>query len=180
MKWTEASEEEREAARRRRHAAADKYQPNRIRLLLVGEAPPEDLDRYFYFEEPESHDLLFDHVSRVLFESDPVKDKTPVLKALRKRGIFLIDLKPDDPMGDSRHAELAKWLPIRAETLAPERILLLGTPVYRHGYSALQRAGLPVVDKRVELPTAGHEAAFAREFRAALVKGELERLIKPL
>jgi hypothetical protein len=38
-------------ARQRRDAAAAEYRPEPIELLLVAEAPPSSLDRYFYFEE---------------------------------------------------------------------------------------------------------------------------------
>src|SRR5436190_24182687 len=34
----------------RRQEAARKYRPKTIRLLLVAEAPPEEENRYFYFE----------------------------------------------------------------------------------------------------------------------------------
>ena len=46
----------RHAARRRRRAAA-RYRPPEIDLLLVGEAPPEALDRYFYFTGVREHDM---------------------------------------------------------------------------------------------------------------------------
>jgi hypothetical protein len=38
------------AARRRREELSAKYRPDQVRLLLVAEAPPTDLSRYFYFE----------------------------------------------------------------------------------------------------------------------------------
>src|SRR5262249_52401005 len=98
-------------AHRRRQAAATKYQPNRIKLLLVAEGPPDDLSRSFYFEQGDD-DGLFEHVARILFEEPPRPgDKAIYLKELKRRGVFLIDLKPDAPLGNSKHAELAEWLP---------------------------------------------------------------------
>jgi hypothetical protein len=37
--------------REARQAAAAKYRPEKVRLLLVAEAPPGDESRYFYFED---------------------------------------------------------------------------------------------------------------------------------
>src|SRR5438552_1848892 len=92
----------------RRREAARKYRPNRIRLLLVAESPPQAEDRYFYFEDVRAADHLFEAVCEVLFEDKPRGDKIPYLKELRRRGIFLVELKPDAP----RHGEkLAEYLP---------------------------------------------------------------------
>jgi hypothetical protein len=38
-------------ARKRREEAAARYRPDSVDLLLVAEAPPSALDRYFYFED---------------------------------------------------------------------------------------------------------------------------------
>jgi hypothetical protein len=43
------SAEEREQARARRELAAQRHKPEKVDLLLVAEAPPASLDRYFYF-----------------------------------------------------------------------------------------------------------------------------------
>jgi len=86
----------------RRRAAARAYQPRRIRLLLIAEAPPADDDRYFYFEHVGTADFLFEKVCGVLFEQKPERDKVPFLKELRRRGVFLIDLKPDAPRSGGR------------------------------------------------------------------------------
>ena len=48
-----------DAARRRRDRAARKYRPKQVELLLVAEAPPAALDRYFYFEDVREQDSLF-------------------------------------------------------------------------------------------------------------------------
>jgi hypothetical protein len=171
--------DEQTRAHHHRQAAAQKYQPNRIKLLLVGEAPPEDPSRYFYFEHGD--DELFEHVARVLFETPPVgDDKTPYLKELKRRGVFLIDLKPDGPLGEAKHVELAEWLPLRVETLAPETIVLIGSAVYRAAHPVLEKRELPVVDQSVPYPAAGKEKPFAIDFTKALVKAGLERLIRPM
>src|SRR5436189_5868257 len=81
----------------RRRVAERKYKPNRIRLLLVAESPPADEGRYFYFEDAPALDELFEEVCGVLFEEKPGPDQATALKELRRRGVFVVDLKPDAP-----------------------------------------------------------------------------------
>src|SRR6185503_13396991 len=59
----------------RRRTAAKKYQPNRVRLLLVAEAPPAEESLYFYFEDHGSREALFDEVCAVLFEETAAGNK---------------------------------------------------------------------------------------------------------
>jgi hypothetical protein len=54
-----------------REAAARKYIPKRVDLLLVAEAPPAADDRYFYFEHVHSDDWLFLGVAEVLLGEKP-------------------------------------------------------------------------------------------------------------
>src|SRR3954467_10612986 len=82
--------------RERRRAAAERYRPDVVDLLLVAEAPPSALDRYFYFEDVLTHDSLFRHVVRGVLGETPSRDKAPYLDELRERGVFLVHLS-DDP-----------------------------------------------------------------------------------
>ena len=58
-------------ARRRREQAAAKYRPEVVELLLIAEAPPSALDRYFYFDGVTRHDSLFGHVARAVLGIEP-------------------------------------------------------------------------------------------------------------
>jgi len=164
----------------RRKAAARKYQPKRIRLLLVAESPPADESRYFYFEDAESAEPLFEEVCGVLFEDTPRPDKGASLKELRRRGVFLVDLKPDAP----RRAEPLGpyWGPfmLNLGPLAPEKIVLLTVDVYDALHSVMKKAGLPVVDLRIPFAPAGEQTHFRQKVRQALVRADLEKLIRPL
>lgn len=164
----------------RRKDSARKYQPKRIRLLLVAESPPADETRYFYFEDVETADDLFEEVCGVLFEEKPQRDKVPYLKALRRRGVFLVDLKPDAPRrGEKLGPYVAPFL-LNLDMLAPERIILIEADVYDAVYSAMKEAELPVVDVRIPFPSTGQQVDFRQKFRQALVRGGLEKLIQPL
>ena len=164
----------------RRKAAAQKYQPKRIRLLLIAESPPADESRYFYFEEVKTADFLFEEVCGVLFEEKPRLDKVPYLKELRRRGVFLVDLKPDAPRsGEPLGPYVAPFL-LNVGTLAPEKIILITADVYGAAYQPMKKAGLPVTDVRVPFPSTEQQSDFRQKFRQALVRAGLEKLIRPL
>lgn len=81
---------------RRRQQAAERYRPGSVRLLLVAEAPPSDLERYFYFEDVREQDSLFRYVVQAVFDEPPSRAaKAAELGRLREAGVFLIDLKTD-------------------------------------------------------------------------------------
>lgn len=40
--------------------AASKYRPTKVKVLLVAEAPPGAINRYFYFEDVKEHDWPVD------------------------------------------------------------------------------------------------------------------------
>jgi len=155
------------AARRRRIAAAARWRPEVVRLLLVDEAPPSALDRYFYFEDVASHDSLFRHVVEAVLGEKPTRDKAPYLDALRERGIFLIDLSVD-PFDDRREA-IPRCVPDlvrRARALQPERVVLIGAAVYDSAFGTLREAAIPVVDLRLPYPGSGQQRRFLEGFRA--------------
>lgn len=155
--------------RQRRAAAAERYRPDKVRLLLVAQAPPAADDRYFYFTGVSSHDALFWSVARaILPHTEPTRDIKPaLLTQLRGRGVFLIDLKPD-PVDGSPLAPYVPALLARIAELAPERIILIKADVFDTAYPALAAAGLPVSRVRVPFPSFGQQKAFAAAFGRAL------------
>lgn len=156
-------------ARRRREAAARRWRPETVDLLLVDEAPPSALDRYFYFEDVHTQDSLFRYVVAGVLGVRPTRDKTPLLAELRDAGVFLLDACVD-PFAD-RGRELPACLPdlvARAEELRPLRVVIIGARLYDHAYDALRAAGLPVVDARLPYPGSGQQLRFAEAFAAVL------------
>jgi len=155
--------------RARRQRAAEKYKPDRVRVLLVAEAPPAADDRYFYFEDVTSHDWLFMGVAEVLLGRRPARcEKRAVLKELQQAGVFLIDLKPDPADGSPLHNYVPD-LVARCRALAPEKIILIKATVFDVAFSALRAAGLPVVDVRVYFPSTGRQGDFREQFARAVV-----------
>jgi len=165
----------------RRRQAASRYRPNRVRLLVIAASPPADTTRWFYFEDDTPADDLFEEVVRVMFEEERgTQRKEPFLRELRRRGVFMMDLKPDAPRHGEPLAPYVAPLLLNIGPLAPEAIVLIEGDVYDAAYREMKKAGLPVVDVRVPSPSSGHEIEFRRQFRVALIRGGLEKLIRPL
>jgi hypothetical protein len=152
----------------RRQRAAEKYKPDRVRVLLVAEAPPAADDRYFYFEEVTSHDWLFLGVAEVLLRRKPARREKPAsLKELQEMGLFLIDLKLDPVDGSPLH-ESVPDLVARCRALSPEKIILIKATVFDSAFSTLRAAGLPVIKERVYFPSTGRQGEFRKQFARAL------------
>ena len=160
--------EEMESARQRRAAAADRYRPPQVELLLVAEAPPPSLERYFYFEDVKEHDSLFRYVVKGLFEEPPSRsNKGDWLEKLKNRRVFLMDLV-EDPMAGQPLKDHVEGLIERARKLSPKRIVLIKAAVFDAAFVPLRRAGLPVVNVRIPFPGSGQQMKFEAQFKVAL------------
>jgi hypothetical protein len=151
-------------ARQRRYRAARRFRPVTVRLLLVAEAPPASLDRYFYFTDVRAHDSLFRHVASEILGREPSREnKAEILRLLRDAGVFLIDLKLD-PTDGSPLASHVPSLIRRVRRLQPHKIILIKATVYDAAYRPLRDAGFPVADVRVPFPGSGQQARFRDAF----------------
>jgi hypothetical protein len=152
-----------------REAAAEKYKPDRIRLLLIAEAPPRATDRYFYFPEVAIHDSLFRYTARLVLGVEPARtNKAEILSQLRDAGVFLIDLCRDPVIDKSELKACVEDLIRRASALQPDNIILIKATVYDTAVKALQAADLPVVDRMIPFPGSGQQLRFEQEMRLAL------------
>jgi hypothetical protein len=158
-----------DVARERRLRAAQRYRPEVVDLLLVAEAPPSALDRYFYFEDVLTHDSLFRYVVRGILGETPTRDKAPYLEELKDRGIYLEHVC-EDPFASRREAlpGCVPGLVRRCRALRPRRVVVIGAGAYDHAYDALAAAGLPVVDLRMPYPGSGQQRRFLEGFGLAL------------
>ncbi len=162
-----------------RRLAAKKYQPENILLLLVAEAPPGANDRYFYFETVNKQDSLFRYVVRCVLNTEPVRDsKVRDLNALKKAGVFLIDLVPEPigPKDKLKNIADLDSLISRCSNLEPRAIILIKATVYDVAFESLRLAGLPVIDERIPFPGSGQQLRFVDAFTRALKKtGRMSR-----
>lgn len=112
-------------ARKRRKREALRFKPTEIHLLLVAEAPPASLDRYFYFDDVREHDSLFRYVCRGVLGIEPDRaQKAELLVQLRARGVFLIDLQTDPVEGTSLRTFVPDLVE-RCRMLQPRKIVLI-------------------------------------------------------
>jgi hypothetical protein len=155
-------------ARSRREQEALRFKPVAIRLLLVAEAPPASLDRYFYFDDVRKHDSLFRYVCRGVLGIEPGRErKAELLVRLRDRGVFLIDLQTD-PVDGTPLRMFVHDLVARCRTLQPRKIILIKATVFDAAHLALRDAGLPVSSIRVPFPGSGRQREFEAAFGRAL------------
>ncbi len=162
-----------------RQIAVAKYRPNKIKLLLVAEAPPCTLGRYFYFEHVDQHDWLFRYVWEGLMGDKPDRSrKAGHLAALRDAGVYMIDLYEDN-ISQPSLADLRPHVPgllDRCRALKPRHIALIKSSVYDAAFEPLHAAGLPVIDERIPFPASGQQKKFLDSFRRAAAVAEFARL----
>ena len=140
-----------------------------MRLLLVAEAPPSALDRYFYFEDVRDQDSLFRYVVQTLLEVQPTRDgKVALLSALCDHGVFLIDLKTDPKLVGETLDRYVDDLVTRATALTPQHVITIKANVCDLCQSPLRSAGLHVVDQPVPFPGSGQQLRFVDAMRRAL------------
>jgi len=157
------------AARRAREVAAALYRPQRVRLLLVAEAPPSALDRYFYFADVRDQDSLFRYVVETVLGATPSRSHKPAqLSRLRDQGVFLIDLKTDPKVGDEQLDQHVPDLVKRARALAPEHVITIKANVCSLCQEPLRAAGLNVIDERIPFPGSGQQRRFVEAMTRAL------------
>ena len=155
-----------------RRAAAAKYTPRSVKLLLVAEAPPCDVDRYFYFEDVDAHDWLFRYVYEGVTGEKPTREqKAAHLARLRDAGIFLIDLHEEN-VSQPTAAVLTPLVPgliDRCKALKPRHVAFIKSIVHDVAFKPLKAAGLPVIDERLPFPASGQQRKFLDGF-ARVVK----------
>lgn len=156
-------------AQRRRNVAATRYKPKVVELLLVAEAPPAALDRYFYFEDVPDQDSLFRHVVRAVLAVEPSRlQKAVQLQRLADRGVFLIDLKPDPKLPGETLEAYVPELVARAVELRPRHVITIKANVCELSQQPLRAAGLHVVEERIPFPGSGQQRRFLEHMAAAL------------
>ncbi len=160
--------------------ARDRYKPRDIKVLIIVEAPPCALDRFFYFEDVKTQDSLFLEIMGILYPRDKelyLKSKRDtilkeqLLERFRADGFWLLDLYelPTDYI-HIRDVDPAQDLIRRIDktvTGHPDMILIKAN-VYDLCYSKLFSAGYHVIDERIPFPGSGQQGVFRERFRRAL------------
>lgn len=158
-----------------------KYKPGSVRFLLIAEAPPDSLDRFFYYENVRQHDYLFLGVAEALYPE--LKDrfiasgrdsdiKRSILLKFQADGFYLLDLS-ELPLSLLNN-DLASQLPNLIEKIeqvskSDMKIILIKATVYDTAFHALKKHGFNnVINVRIPFPGQGGQRLFQTEFRKAL------------
>lgn len=161
----------------------ENWKPARVRLLLIGESPPDNGGdperRRFFYAEPLSHaDNLFRSVVQALYGSGKLTKgdpKAPWLERLRNDGVYLIDLaaRPVNSLGSTARRQARRdgveACITRATQLDPEGIIVCHTPSYDVLAAPLRAAGLPLLhDEPIPFPLGNTRARFIDMMRDAV------------
>lgn len=160
-----------------------KWKPDHVRLLLIAESAPDDGGdiknrRFFYDDNLTAHDGLFREVVKTMFNVGALpggpRAKTPWLRKLQERGVYLIDLAPVpvNYMAAERDAVLAANVAecvALARSLEPGGVVVLKKNVFEMLQDPLRQAGLPLLhDRFIPFPGSGQQKRFREAFAAAL------------
>lgn len=160
--------------------ARENYKPDKIKYLLIAEAPPESLERFFYFLDVKTADWLFLGVMQTLYPSKKEEYlqqkrnsvlKDNLLSQFKDDGFYLIDLL-DFPLsfysGDLENT--TDDLINKVKLLSDENtiIILIKANVYDTAFSILKSNEFNVIDKRIDFPASGGQQKFQTKFKEAL------------
>jgi predicted ATPase len=160
-----------------------KYKPDRIKYLLIAEAAPDNIERFFYYEDVFKYDDLFLGVAKALYPtlkdkhllSRKKKDnsiKKIILEKLKEDGFYLLDLSelPMSLTKESLPAQVPALIKkINNITDKNTIIILIKATVYDASFHLLTKAGFEkVINKKIDFPGTGGQKKFQIKFKEAL------------
>jgi len=163
-----------------------KFKPEVIKCLIIAEAPPDSLDRFFYFENVKQHDYLFLGIAEAIYPELKEKFllskrssmlKTEILNKFKSDGFYLLDLSnlPLSLLTDSLENQLP-LLKQKIEKTADKKtnIVLIKANVFDIAYNYLNAEGFKnVANNRIPFPGQGGQRTFQVEFKKALTKFDI-------
>jgi hypothetical protein len=161
--------------------ARNSYKPEIIKYVLIAEAPPNSIDRFFYYPDVKTADYLFLGVMGVLFpdrkrkyiaSGRPESMKKDLLRDFQEKGFFLLDLL-DLPI-NLYSESLENAVPSLVDKLKKSvnvntPIILIKANVYDLAFQPLVSNGFKnTVSLRIPFPGQGWQTEFGIKFREAL------------
>jgi hypothetical protein len=159
-----------------------KYKPEIVNYLLVAEAPPDSLERFFYYKNVRKHDYLFLGVAQALYPD--IKEqfllsrrsseiKNSILQKFQNEGFYLIDLSelPLSLLNSDLQSQLP-YLVEKIKTVANKdtQVILIKANVYDIAFNLLNQKFKNIVNQRITFPGQGGQRKFQDEFKQALKK----------
>jgi hypothetical protein len=162
-------------------SARQKYKPILVKYLLIAEAPPDSIERFFYYENVKQHDHLFLGVAQALYPELKEKFlssgrdqqiKAYILRKLQQDGFFLLDLSelPLSYMTGTLDSNAPSLIPkVRKSVISETRIILIKATVYDTAFQLLRNEfGPKVIDCRIPYPGQGGQKLIQEKFKQAL------------
>lgn len=157
-----------------------KYKPDKIEYLLIAEAPPDNIERFFYYEDVRKHDYLFLAIVEALYPDQKEKFlssgrcshmKELILCKLKTDGFYLLDLS-ELPIKFLNN-DLSEQLPSLVKRIndvvdKQTNIILIKATVYDAAFLYLHDKGFNIVDIKIPFPSSGRQNEFQTKFREAL------------
>ena len=160
--------------------ARNRFKPRQIRMVFIVEGPPDNLDRYFYFEDVKKHDSLFLEIMGVLYPEQKKQYlasrrdtllKEELLERFQEDGYWLIGLSEvpcsllEDPI-ENCIPSLLERLANQIDKNTP--IILIKANVYDMCYFLLTENGYNVYSERIPYPGRGQQGVFREKFGRAI------------
>lgn len=161
--------------------ARSKYRPKEISCLLIAEAPPDSLDRFFYYEDVKRADYLFLGIIEILYPKlkkeylnrrKPAEWKKKILQKFCADGFYLLDVL-DIPLSmfsgylSSASPDLIKRVKNLIDKNTP--IILIKVTTYDAVFENLKNVGFrKIAPIRIPFPGQGQQKVFTEKFRGAL------------
>ena len=167
-------------------ATADKYRPKRTSVLFVAEAPPDAVDRYFYFENVEQGDWLWIALMKALYPLEWGNTKAERqrkewwLRKFQNDQFRLIDAVKEPLSGNHGQRVRHIWsgaheLVEEINQIAPQQIVLIKSTVHEALFQQLSAARLPVANGQyLPFPGSGWQTEFHDELRRLIDTGALQ------
>jgi len=161
--------------------AREKYRPKNIKCLFIGEAPPDSLDRYFYFEDVKRADYLFLGIMEILYPElkdeyissrRPTGLKEKMLIKFKDDGFYLLDVS-ELPLSllDGNLASEVPYLIQRLEKTISKNtpIIMIKVTTFDVTYTELIKKGYKNCSSiRMPFPGQGNQIKFREKFSEAL------------
>ncbi len=159
--------------------ARKKYKPEKIKIIFIAEAPPDSLDRFFYYENVKKADYLFLGIIDALYpnlkESFLKSKRTPeikqkILSQFKRDGFYLLDLY-ELPISMKFESKInaRKKLSEKLKKICNKEtsIILIKKDVYDNVYDFL-KSNFNVINKKINFPSNGWQKKFKEKFTEAL------------
>lgn len=162
--------------------ARQKYKPEAVKYLLVAEAPPDSLERFFYYDLVHQHDYLFLGVAEALYpklkkqfllSGRSCEIKNTILQTLQQDGFYLLDLSelPLSLLDTNLQSQLPSLVDKINSVLDDNtQIILIKANVYDIAFHYLKQKFKNVIEQRITFPGQGGQRKFQDEFKQALKK----------